>query len=136
MHDLAWAAGFYEGEGSVRYEKGSVRLSVSQSQREPLDWFRDACDLEGARIYEDRSPSRLGSGRRPLYHLMSYRTSESLRVLRMLWPWLSARRRAQAHGVIVEWEARPLTAESRSDRVRRAWIVRKRRWGESGLRRA
>lgn len=30
MRDIAWAAGVFEGEGSITYERGSVRCQVAQ----------------------------------------------------------------------------------------------------------
>ena len=38
MSDLAWAAGFFDGEGCVsRKSNGTYRLIVQQNMREPLD---------------------------------------------------------------------------------------------------
>jgi len=37
VRDIAWAAGFYEGEGSCCYANHSTRISVGQVNREPLD---------------------------------------------------------------------------------------------------
>jgi len=35
--DKAWAAGFYEGEGSVLLHRHTFRITIPQKQREPLD---------------------------------------------------------------------------------------------------
>jgi hypothetical protein len=35
--EIAWAAGFYEGEGSCSYAAGSFRLSIPQVNLEPLE---------------------------------------------------------------------------------------------------
>jgi|ERR1044071_5069006 hypothetical protein len=38
--DIAWAAGFYEGEGTCSYATGSQHAIVNQVEREPLDRLR------------------------------------------------------------------------------------------------
>lgn len=38
--DIAWAAGFYEGEGSCNFATYSQHVIVSQVEREPLDRLR------------------------------------------------------------------------------------------------
>lgn len=48
MHDIYWAAGFLEGEGHFRMNKGSFTCSASQVQREPLDRLHD---MFGGRMY-------------------------------------------------------------------------------------
>jgi len=37
MRDIAWAAGFYEGEGTCNFATGSQHIIVNQVEREPLD---------------------------------------------------------------------------------------------------
>src|SRR5690242_8113450 len=37
MRALAWAAGFYEGEGTCMFATGSHRACVNQVEREPLE---------------------------------------------------------------------------------------------------
>ncbi len=47
--DVGWAAGFFEGEGTVRFIRqtqnkkpyGRLKLSITQVGREPLDAFRN-----------------------------------------------------------------------------------------------
>lgn len=50
--DLAWAAGFIDGEGSVGiYGKSDRRIGASQSMREPLDKL---ASMFGGNVKEDR----------------------------------------------------------------------------------
>jgi hypothetical protein len=37
VRDIAWAAGFYEGEGTCNYVTGSQHVIVNQVEREPLE---------------------------------------------------------------------------------------------------
>lgn len=43
-HEIAWAAGFYDGEGHANYKapSNSVHLSIDQVELSPLVRFRDA----------------------------------------------------------------------------------------------
>ena len=50
LHDISWAAGFFEGEGNIRLaiqrhlngnDYGTLRLTMAQVFREPLDVFRN-----------------------------------------------------------------------------------------------
>jgi hypothetical protein len=47
--ELAWAAGFFDGEGHIAYRKRRLMMAVAQTNREPLERFLDA--VGGGRIY-------------------------------------------------------------------------------------
>jgi hypothetical protein len=51
-HELAWAAGFFDGEGCVTFRRTgiwtSICMSVSQADRGPLDRFRTAATIQTA----------------------------------------------------------------------------------------
>src|SRR5256885_2323101 len=40
VRDIAWAAGFYEGEGTCQYGTYSQHVAVNQVEREPLEQLR------------------------------------------------------------------------------------------------
>jgi hypothetical protein len=40
VRDIAWAAGFYEGEGSCNFATYSQHVTIGQVEREPLDRLR------------------------------------------------------------------------------------------------
>jgi hypothetical protein len=46
---IAWAAGFYEGEGSVTLIGGRLAVQIKNNDREPLERFRTA--VEAGKIY-------------------------------------------------------------------------------------
>lgn len=87
---LAWAAGFYEGEGSATAwsyrSEIRVRLEVAQQTVEPLAQFERAIGPLGS-----VQPS--GGGRCHSYVVVGFPRVQA--VAAMLWPWLSARRRRQ-----------------------------------------
>ena len=95
---LAWAAGFYEGEGSIVAHShpvsgySSISVTVSQASTEPLERFKAALGL-GKLV--TRPPSKL-ENRQTMYlwRVCSYERAQA--VIAMLWPWLSIRRREQA----------------------------------------
>lgn len=80
--DLMWAAGFYEGEGSITACDGKLFLSVAQVDREPLDRFAAAVQCGritwGGRIHRWRA-----------HGLAAQRAAMTL------WPELSRRRQDQ-----------------------------------------
>lgn len=97
--DLAWAAGFFEGEGCVRAAQdkqnkslweGRTYFDVSQSDREMLDRFQRIFGC--GKVYGPYSkPNRL-----PYYRFFVVNFEQVQMLVILLWPWLSQRRRAQA----------------------------------------
>lgn len=84
--ELAWAAGFYDGEGCTALSKrGTVTLIVSQNRVEPLERFRAAVGF--GRIYGPY-------GNNHQLHIL--RDDEARRTLELLWPYLSRPKREQA----------------------------------------
>lgn len=92
-HELAWAAGFYDGEGttckmklSYRPESQCIRLSVPQKGTGCLERFQKAVGGYG-KIYERACTISLYAVQR-LEHVDT--------VLNSLWPYLSEPKRVQA----------------------------------------
>lgn len=98
---LAWAAGFFDGEGST-YLDPAPRLTVVQNHPAVLERFADAVGGLGAmhggtKIY--------GRAKKPVYQ---YRISGFAKVqaaLAMLWPFLSEQKREQALAVLRRYHA-------------------------------
>jgi hypothetical protein len=93
---LAWAAGFFVGEGCFSFtaSNGSPSASAPQNDRDVLDRFRDATGL--GKVYGPYAQRRIrGGGRtsRFQYRLSGYERVQAM--LAMLWPWLTAAKRAQ-----------------------------------------
>lgn len=116
--ELAWAAGFFDGEGSVfvnrkrnvrrsgrpgsePYNTVSVCLSVSQVEPAPLIRFADA--VGGRRPTGPYKPRSVNS--RPYYRWDAMGRPSVHRVLVTLWPYLTEPKRAQARRVWLELEA-------------------------------
>lgn len=91
MERLAWAAGFWEGEGSVGfYPPKFARFVASQVHRQPLERFREVMGF-GVITQERRAK---GNWQAIWRYTVQNRPQVEMAVTR-LWPWLSDRRRAQ-----------------------------------------
>jgi len=92
VSELAWAAGFFDGEGCTSVLKASrdryayMRLSVSQKYPEVLERFKAA--LGHGSIYKSKT--------RSVYSLDVYKNERVIDVLNQLWPYLSERKKQQA----------------------------------------
>jgi len=85
MHpELMWAAGFYEGEGSISGSDRTLQIIVSQVDREPLDHFFSVFNAGTIRF----SPIRR-------IHLYQASGLTAQRIAMQMYPALSARRQGQ-----------------------------------------
>ena len=92
--EIAWAAGLFEGEGSITQNGGRLFIRLKMTDEDVVLRF-----AEIARYGEVYGPYnhqlRDGYVRKP-YWVWLAPEYDALEVLEMLWPWLSERRRAQA----------------------------------------
>ena len=83
--DKAWAAGFYEGEGSVFKHRRTFRVTIPQKNEEPLIWLQERY---GGTIHSPTKSKDLS---------VWYVSGSSARAFMTdIYPMLSARRREQA----------------------------------------
>lgn len=108
MSDLAWAAGFYEGEGSITATGHSLILSVSQVDREPLDRFALIAVVGGV----------LGHASKTINVFRCY-GCDAQRVVMRLWPQLSRRRQDQALRALMRYASRRVRDPERCRRGHR-----------------
>ena len=98
--ELAWAAGFFDGEGctsvlkTARDKYAYVRLSTSQKYPEVLERFQRA--VGHGSIYKAKT--------REIYSLDVYKNERVMDVLNRLWPFLSERKKQQALDAITRVE--------------------------------
>lgn len=101
-HELAWAAGFFDGEGStcLRLHRPKrlgnspnpvLYLCVSQKDRRALDRFRAALGGVGS-IY--------GPDKRAGIHRFQVGQRKARRAVELMWPWLGEVKREQAIAAI------------------------------------
>lgn len=94
-HELAWAAGFFDGEGSIccsfRAGRAEISFSVSQSDRRPIDRFHKVIKVGSVR---GPYAQRYVNGKP--YYIYSVSTHSRIQaVVAMLWRWLSEPKREQ-----------------------------------------
>lgn len=91
--NLAWAAGFFEGDGSVGvYSDGSPHghLQICQKVPEALETFRDIVGTGAIRFHKSRN-----------YHVWQEgRKRATYAVAVALYPWLSNRRQERIRDLI------------------------------------
>ena len=90
--DLAWAAGFFDGEGctSLSTRRNSIDLTVNQIHLDTLERFRDAVGM--GVIYGPRDKP----GAQPQWSYRVFGHEQVQAVIAMLWPWLTPWKREQA----------------------------------------
>lgn len=94
--DVAWAAGFLEGEGSFGYS-GTARVSAAQVQKEPIDRL---VSLFGGRTYlrETRGFSTL-----PIW-VWQLDARKSIQVMMTLYALMSPKRRDEIERALAKWK--------------------------------
>lgn len=98
--DLAWAAGFFDGEGCVTFNvvrgKKYIRVSVRQHHREVLDKFQEVVGLGSV-----SGPYTSGSGNDCWsFQVSGFERSQAIAAL--LWEWLGSEKRDQFKHHLVE----------------------------------
>jgi hypothetical protein len=130
LTEIAWAAGFFDGEGHTQAKKDkrsqyrpySLGVCVGQAERAPLERFRLAVGAGSIRGRKRRSPKHA-----PMWIWEAWGPAAD-KALDVLWPFLGETKRAQAN------EARRLIAAQPPPRDRlanldRTGIGNRARWG-------
>ena len=100
-HEIAWAAGFFDGEGTtsiqfVENRSPRLRLSLSQKSTYCLLRFRKAIKGRG-QIYSH--------GQREMHQFITTRFEDTQFVVALLWKYLSYEKREQAKAAIKIYKA-------------------------------
>ena len=99
--DLAWLAGFFDGEGTTYLADGRPEIWIGQKDKRVLEKVKliyNKGHIEGPYI------RKLVSGKETYIH--RYRISkqeDSLEFILLIWPWISEAKREQALTVINKW---------------------------------
>jgi len=109
--DLAWAAGFLEGEGTFAFgrrlkadrpEWGSAQVAACQVQREPLDRLQSLFDGSDPAEYHWLGPSKNKSA----WFWRVY-GPRAVGIMMTLYHFMSPRRREQIRSVLDRWKSAP-----------------------------
>ena len=94
---LAWAAGFFDGEGCtyLHTQNKQPRILIGQLDTEVLAHF-DQATLRLGKLYGPYQP-------KGVYHYNTYGFEKCQAIIAMLWPWLGSIKRIQARKVLKGW---------------------------------
>lgn len=103
---LAWAAGFFDGEGSFLAAKGkdrtpSLRVSISNTYRPTIERFQTAVGM--GTIFGPYSRTLDRPNQRPFWQFYVGGHEAYQAVGCMLWPWLSGEKRQQFLDALAAW---------------------------------
>ena len=94
--EIAWAAGVFEGEGSIVHRRnGTVLLTLGMTDRDVVERFQRA--IRTGRLH--CVPAGRSRRRKPLWRLDGNKSDDVLRVIDLLYPRLGTRRRQRADEV-------------------------------------
>jgi hypothetical protein len=95
-HEVAWAAGLFEGEGSITLS-GAIRVvQLRNCDEEIVRRFHKVLRVgKFYGPYVNRASERDGYPRQDYFHWAA-RGQDCEIALEMMWPWLSTRRRRRA----------------------------------------
>lgn len=110
-HELAWAAGFFDGEGTVTCSRTNVRrnaqiqLLLPQSgDPELLYRFHAAVGFVG-KVNGPWVAKCNGVEKQPRWALQAYGLGRVQEIIGMLWPWLGEAKKRQYNECIERWAA-------------------------------
>lgn len=109
MSELAWAAGFFDGEGCVTYVNHNgkqttraLRINITQIHDEVLKRFQQAVGGLGSILGPYSSKNR----KTPLFTFQIAKQAEVKQVFVLLKPYLSSVKRTQFEETIARWDSR------------------------------
>ena len=98
-HELAWAAGFFDGEGCTTNRRAGrlptcigLLICIGQSDIRPLERFKKAVGGLGY----IRGPMQKRQGNKPVYRYDTGNFMHAQAILAMIWKWLGPEKREQA----------------------------------------
>lgn len=97
---LACAAGFYNGEGSLCYSRGYVQLQVTQTALDPLEQFQKAIGFGSINGPYKNKTYKV----RWYYGVYGFEKCQA--IIAMLWEWLSIDKRQQAKRVFKQFRSK------------------------------
>lgn len=111
--ELAWAAGFYEGEGycgnrTTKYARQPPIITLAQVNKEPL--LRFVRYLHGGRL---NGPYHPGGNRKPYYQLSSSNFETTQAMAAFMWPWLSSPKKKQIRKAFMAFYKTPVKKPGR-----------------------
>lgn len=85
--DIAWAAGFFDGEGSIIIRGTSTKISIGQKAREPLEHFIAIFKVSKIVLYQTKYKSQDYT-----FYSIQMHGETALAILRLMLPYLIVKR--------------------------------------------
>jgi hypothetical protein len=121
--DIAWAAGIFEGEGTIGKNGGKGRRSrqviVAMSDLDVLEKLQQVLGVGAV-----RGPYLRDVTRKPMYAWRVSARQDVQSVLNALLPYLGERRTAQARESLIFYQVHPANLHT-SEAARRGWVTRR-----------
>ncbi len=111
---LAWAAGIFEGEGSISVSGSNNRNHIGL-QMGSTDYDVVATFYRIVGVGHIYGPYVRGVNRKPLMAWQTGKFEDAQATLAMLWPWLHERRQATVVSALKTWHERRRVAQSQSN---------------------
>lgn len=122
--ELAWSAGFFDGEGTTHCQVDSITRSlqttVGQAERMTLDRFRSAVGVGAVNPNSDNS----------FFRFAAY-SENAMSVLGLLWPYLSDPKKLQAIRAFLRYISTPVKRLPRTANAQ--YCMRGHRYAEVGV---
>ena len=123
--ELAWAAGFFDGEGSICSTARKTKhgdsyhmiVSISQTDPRPLERFRLAVGMGKVGGPYNTFNAYTKQVYKPVYAFRLHTAGEVLTMVAKLWPYLSEPKRDQMQASIEGWKASKATRKPRGYNV-------------------
>ena len=103
--DIAWAAGFMEGEGSFMQSRTCPYMEVAQVQREPLDRLQS---MFGGTVSLHKRKNKGPTGKWNDFYRWTLYGNAAAGVMMTFFSLMSPKRKDQIEAVINAWKARGL----------------------------
>lgn len=112
--ELAWAAGFMDGEGTFGWQRQLGRkpipyVQATQVDRRPLDRLHLVLGI--GKVYGPYVPKR--ANEQPYFYFRATGVERTLSIAELLRPWLSPPKREQADQIVAEVLAASLEKQAR-----------------------
>lgn len=91
--EIAWAAGFFEGEGTITVSGNRLVARVSNTDDEVLKHYADVMAI--GTVYGPYGTYPSGHRKKPLW-VWAAQSYDALDAIALMWPWLGTRRRRRA----------------------------------------
>lgn len=108
--DLAWAAGFFDGEGHIGFIvhnnkriNGHLHIQICQTEDGPLQRFYSVFGV--GKIYGPYTPKTKRGNRRPYKQFHVDRADHVKMIISSMWSWLSNPKQRQAKAALDAYEA-------------------------------